>query len=144
MTQIDFYVLPDVDLTARARFACRLASKAFRNGTAVMVHHEDRGAAEDLDELLWRYPEQRFLPHGLLGTDAAREAPVKLCWEDPGSYDGVLINLTHEIPGFFARFDRVAEIVVAENRSTGRERYKFYRDRGFPLLHHELNDWEAA
>jgi len=54
------------------------------------------------------------------------------------------VNLADEIPGFFGRFDRVAEIVVGENRDAGRERYKFYRDRGFPLFHHELDDWESS
>ncbi len=144
MTQVDFYVLKDVDMDARQRFACRLISKAFASGAQVMLHHNSRAAAEAVDDMLWHYPEQRFLPHGLLGTEAAEQAPVVLCWEDPGRYDGVLVNLTDEVPGFFARFDRIAEIIVAENREAGRERYRYYRERGYPLFHHELDDWEAA
>ena len=38
----------------------------------------------------------------------------------------------------------VAEIVVDATRDSGRDRYKFYRDRGFPLFDHHLDDWEAA
>ena len=54
----------------------------------------------------------------------------------------MLINLGSDVPTFFGRFDRVAEIVLDPERDLGRERYRHYRDRGYPLQHHELNDWE--
>ena len=49
---------------------------------------------------------------------------------------------SEEVPYFFGRFDRVAEIIVQNQVSEGRIRYKFYRDRGYPLQHHQLNQWE--
>ena len=143
MTRIDFYVLQDVEADARHRFACRLISKAVTAGSSVVLHTPSEADAVRLDSLLWRYPEQRFVPHGLFNTPGAVGAPVVLTWEDPQTYDGVLINLSDEIPAFFGRFDRVAEIVVGSNRDSGRQRYKFYRDRGFPLEHHELDNWET-
>jgi DNA polymerase III subunit chi len=48
------------------------------------------------------------------------------------------------VPTFFGRFERVAEIIVQDRRDVGRDRYRFYRDRGYPLFHHELDEWEAA
>jgi DNA polymerase-3 subunit chi len=144
MTQVDFYILKDVALDARNRFACRLIGKAVSSGASVIVHHDDPEAAQANDELLWSYPPERFLPHGLVGSPAADGAPVLLSWEDPGCYEGVLVNLSGEVPRFFARFDRVAEIIVDANREAGRERYRFYRDRGFPLFTHDLDEWEAA
>jgi DNA polymerase-3 subunit chi len=68
---------------------------------------------------------------------------VTLGWTEPDGLDGVLINLSDEIPRFFGRFDRVAEVIPRSRRDAGRDRYKFYRDRGYPLFHHELDDWEA-
>lgn len=144
MTRIDFYILQDVEVDAMHRFACALASKAIEAGSQVVIHTADEATALAIDELLWVYPDRRFIPHGLQNTPAAKRAPVQLCWDEPESYDGVLVNLTTEVPEFFGRFDRVAEIVVGQNRSTGRGRYKFYRDRGFPLYSHDLDDWEAA
>lgn len=144
MTRIDFYILQDVDLSAAARFACRLAAKALAGGHSVHLHVSDERAAAELDELLWDYPEHRFLPHGIQQTPAGQAAPVVVGWQPPDDADGVLVNLSAEIPTFFGRFPRVAEIVVGENRDVGRDRYKFYRDRGYPLFHHELEDWEAA
>jgi DNA polymerase III subunit chi len=144
VTRVDFYVLQDVDLTAASRFACRLATKAVSNGHRVHIHTGDRASASDLDELLWHYPEHRFVPHAREDDPASGRAPLVLGWSQPQHPDGVLINLSAEIPTFFGRFERVAEIVVEANRGVGRERYKFYRDRGFPLHHHELDDWESA
>jgi DNA polymerase-3 subunit chi len=144
MTQVDFYILQDVEIDARHRFACRLVSKAITSGSSVVIYTAQRAGAEALDELLWRYPQQRFLPHGLMDGEAARKAPVVIAWQDPGRYEGLLINLTDQVPEFFPRFDRLAEIVVDANRDSGRESYRYYRERGYPLLHHELDDWEAA
>ncbi len=144
MTRVDFYVLQDVDLAAAHRFACRLAAKAVTTGNHVHIHNDDQAAAAELDEMLWHYPEHRFIPHASEDSTLAKPSPLLLGWNPPVDPDGVLINLASEIPTFFGRFDRVAEIVVEATRDTGRERYKFYRDRGYPLFHHELEDWEAA
>lgn len=144
MTRVDFYILQDVDVDAARRFACRLAVKAMAGGHGVHLHVDDEAAAEDLDGLLWDYPEHRFVPHARQDDATLSRAPVVIGWQTPARPDGVLVNLSAEIPTFFGRFDRVAEIVVGANRDAGRDRYKFYRDRGFPLFHHELDDWEAA
>ncbi len=145
MTRVDFYVLEDVDLDAAHRFACRLAIRAIADGSSVHLHVNDEPAAADLDDLLWNYPEHRFVPHTRQDrTQPTDRDPVVIGWEPPEHPDGVLVNLSDQIPTFFGRFDRVAEIVVGENRDAGRDRYKFYRDRGYPLFHHELDDWETA
>ena len=34
------------------------------------------------------------------------------------------------------------EHVLGNEREDGRERYKYYRDRGYPLFHHDLENWE--
>ncbi len=143
MTRIDFYVLPDVDLEARRRFACRLAHRAVAAGTRVHIHVQDRAASADLDALMWAYPEQRFLPHGIAGETSAASARVLIDHAEPaGGADQLLINLGGAIPPFFGRFERVAEIVVGQLKGDGRDRYAFYRDRGYPLFHHALDQWE--
>lgn len=131
-------------MNAASRFACRLAVKAVTSGNRVHIHADDAEAAAELDEMLWHYPEHRFLPHAREDAPSARQAPLVIGWHPPQEPDGVLINLAGEIPGFFGRFERVAEIVVEANRDAGRDRYKFYRDRGYPLFHHDLDDWETA
>ena len=143
MTRIDFYLLQDVDVSARLRFACRLAAKAIGAGQHAYLHVADETCAKQLDELLWAYPERRMIPHGIVGTPEAAGAPVIIGYRDTPETDAVLVNLAHEIPGFFPRFERVAEIVLANTREDGRTRYKYYRDRGYPLFHHQLEEWET-
>jgi len=56
-------------------------------------------------------------------------------------HDGVLINLRAEQPPYFSRFERLIEIVSLddEDRRLARERYRFYRERGYPLDSHDLS-----
>ena len=144
MTRVDFYILKDVDIAAATRFACRLAAKAVTAGMPVHIHTDGHPAAAELDELLWHYPEHRFIPHACEDSDLAKRSPLRIGWQPPEAHEGLLINLSSAIPTFFGRFDRVAEVVVEATRDTGRDRYKFYRYRGYPLLHHDLDEWETA
>ena len=143
MTRIDFYILKDVAIPALHRFACRLATKALPRGHPVVLHAPDEATAREVDELLWHYPNYRFIPHRLEDGSTGPEAPVRITWQEPTRFDGLLVNLGTSVPEFFGRFDRVAEIVVEENRAAGRERYQFYKHRGYPLYYHNLDDWEA-
>ena len=51
-----------------------------------------------------------------------------------------MLNLTHEVPLFFSQFNRVAELVDADEnaRSQARNRFKFYKDRGYELDTHDM------
>ena len=140
MTRIDFYILPDVDEIARRRFCCRLAHKAALSGKRVHIRTTE-AAVDDLDGLLWEYPTQHFLPHARLGNAQGEPVTLGTADEEP-THDEVLINLGGEIPGFFNRFERVSEIVLATRRAAGREKYRRYRDGGYALFHHELDNWE--
>lgn len=132
------------------RFACRLAAKAAGAGKPIYVHAQNAAEAEAFDELLWCYPSNRMIPHGLAGQPAAEGAPVvvgsggELPTDAERTLHGLLINLADEAPGFVDRFERAAEIIVGETRESGRARYRLYRDRGHPLSTHELDDWEGA
>ena len=143
MTRVDFYILPDMDTEARDRFACRLANQAVDNGHQVHVHVDNEDAERSLDELMWAYPAYRFLPHAL-GTESLDERTrVSISYDLPGpESDQMLINLGADVPKFFGRFERVAEIFVHPQIDAGRQRYKYYRDRGYPLFHHDMESWE--
>jgi len=53
----------------------------------------------------------------------------------------VLINLHPERPEYFSRFKRLIEIVSLDDadRARARERFIFYRDRGFEIRTHDLS-----
>ena len=52
----------------------------------------------------------------------------------------VLINLGRATPPGFSRYERLIEVIGLEvpDREAGRERWRFYRDRGYPLHTHDL------
>ena len=140
MTQVDFYVLPENgSLTAHAAVG-RIAEKALSRGHQIFVQVKDEAAAIRLHESLWTFREASFLPHAIAGQDDGE--PLVIGWEDPPvEHDDVLINTTGAVPGHFARFSRLAEIVApdAARIAASREAWRFYRDRGYPLAKHDLS-----
>ncbi len=144
MTRVDFYVLGDLNADARQRFACRLAHMAWSAGQTTHVRTASDEASALLDELMWHHPEGRFLPHALAEAADSAQAPVRIGAGEPEpDADQLLINLGDDVPTFFARFERVAEVVTQPQRELGRQRYRHYRERGYPLFHHQDSfDWE--
>ena len=140
MTRVDFYILGDVDPLAKRRFACRIAQRALQAGQRVYVRAGEEDAA-DLDELMWDYPPEGFLPHARLAEADGEPILIGGAAQPPGQAE-VLVNLEADIPEFFGQFERVSEVVLANERGAGRDKYRRYRERGFPLFHHELDDWE--
>ena len=134
MTEINFYTAVTNPLTATAR----LVGKAYAQGRRVRVVTPDAAATAALDKLLWEHPVESFVPHVTMTSPHVASSPVivdhSLLHE--GTAD-VLINLSAEPPAFFARFERMFEIVGmdATLAAAGRERWAFYKARGYPLSH---------
>ena len=143
MTRVDFYVLPDADAGAKDRFVCRIADKAYRAGHRVYVLTPDDAYARALDELLWTFHPGSFVPHELhSGADNGdSDTPVLIGHhEPPAQHHDVLISLWREVPTFFSRFQRLIECVGSDDddKSQSRSRFRFYRDRGYPLETHQV------
>jgi DNA polymerase-3 subunit chi len=147
VTRIDFYILADQAASDAADIvACRLAAKAFSLGNAVYLHTGSDAHARQLDALLWTFQQGSFVPHMLASAwqpaGAGVPSPVLLGHEPepPDNHWDLLINVAEAVPACFSRYQRVAELVAAgeQCRQRGRERYQFYRDRGYELQTHRL------
>lgn len=144
MTRVDFYILDQSSSEARLSLACRLAAKAVEQHLEVLINTGTETDAARLDELLWTFSQGSFIPHRRLdGPNDRDEGEPVLIGNDRVPETGrweLLINLSLEVPGFFSRFERVAELVDAEpqNKAAGRERFRYYRDRGYELRTHRL------
>ncbi len=132
MTEISFYTFAE----NRLAVARQLAAKAAARGLRVMIYAPDTKVADAIDTLLWTTPPQSFLPHCRDTHSLAAETPM-LIGElvDAVTQADVMINLHHERPPAFSRFQRLLEIVStdAEDVEQGRLRYRFYRERGYAL-----------
>ncbi len=138
MTQIDFYT----HAADRLHTVCRLIAKARGQGLRVTVYCPDRGLSGKLDRLLWTVPATGFLPHCAPEDPLAAVTPVLIDGNgEVHVHDELLINLHEQWPAFFGRYKRLAEIVGAddEDRASARERYRFYRDRGYEIRTHDLS-----
>ena len=53
----------------------------------------------------------------------------------------LLINLAAEVPAFYARYPRIAEIIDGSpaSREAGRARHRFYREQGLEPETHEVS-----
>lgn len=139
MTRVGFYLLGTDDAEQRLHIAARLTDKAFQRGHRVYINTADQQQAEHMNQLLWSFRPSSFLPHGLAGTDDSDRIAIGF-GDNPADHDDLLINLDLQIPGFFSRFTRVAELVSRDPASLKalREAWQFYKQRGYPLEKHDL------
>ena len=132
MTQIDFYTNVEDKLAT----ACRIVAKAYSLRHRVVIVCGDAEVAQRVDRLLWTTPPTAFVPHCASTDPLAPVTPVII--DHRGTeplHDQLLLNLCPQWPPFFGRFERLIEIVSLddEDRERARERYKFYRDRGYGI-----------
>ncbi len=142
MTRVDFYVIGEQQRSSRETTACRLVEKAYKLGHQIYIHTSSPEQSAQIDDLLWTFRAGSFVPHARAVTaDNDHPPPVLVGHEaPPGHMDDVLINLAADVPVFFSRFTRVAELVADEHddKHSARGRFRFYRDRGYPLQTHKL------
>ena len=139
MTLVGFYVVQTSDPGQRLRVAARLVDKAFQRGHRVFINATDEAQASELNELLWSFRPASFLPHGLHGQEHSET--IAIGWgQEPNNHNDLLINLQLEIPSFFSRFARVAEVVTQEPDSLAalRKSWTFYKERGYQLEKYDL------
>ncbi len=148
MTKIDFYIAPEKaqESTAASHHvvACRIIEKAVRRDMSVYLHVEDEQEAVTMDDLLWTFRPNAFIPHERRDASSIEKADdriVLIGHGEPGNCrPDLLVNLSSRLPTFFARYLRLAEIVSSENgaKIKSRERWKHYKERGYPLAVHNL------
>jgi DNA polymerase-3 subunit chi len=142
MTRVDFYISPNNANDAALQLTCRIVDKAWQQQNRVYIHAANTEQAKQLDDMLWLFRDGAFIPHCQSSDSISTETPILIgCEAPPATQPEVLINLAQEVPGFFSRFERVIEIVAGDEpkRAQARQRFKFYRERGYPLETHELN-----
>lgn len=151
--QVDFHS----GVNDKLGHACRLLRKAVRQGARVQVRGEP-AALEALDQALWTFDAQDFLPHlrwqgpapppPVLHRTPVWLVPSGVAWPEGLEAAAVLVNLG---PGALGEADlspaaaRVIEIVGPESAEveSGRQRWRQYVQRGLAPVHHTFTR-EAA
>ncbi|EXI76784.1 MAG TPA: DNA polymerase III subunit chi [Candidatus Accumulibacter phosphatis] len=132
MTRIFFYH----NAADRVAMAASLIARTVGQKKALIVYAPDAAVAAALDRHLWLHPPTGFVPHVRIDSPLARETPVVIADRlDSTDRDERLFNLAPEVPPGFSRFNSLIEIVGQgdEERLAGRQRARFYRDRGYDI-----------
>lgn len=140
MARADFYLID------KPRFredplllVCELARRAFDTGQPALILARSFDQAEQIDEKLWEFSDDAFIPHQIAGDDDDAITPVLIVPPDATTADRALvINLREEAaPGLF---DRVLEVVPAEQseRDGSRKRWSMYKSAGFEVAKHDM------
>ena len=138
MTEVAFHFnTPD-----KVGYACRLLRKAVGSG-AVVVVTGDPALLDELDGALWTFSALDFVPHC---RDTAAPAPVValspvVLTGSPRAapHHQVLVNLGDAVPEGFETFERLIEVVTADeaDRQSARLRWKHYSARGYDIRRHD-------
>ena len=136
MTSIDFYF----NAEDRLQVACRLAGKALAQGKRTLIYAPDAETAQRVDRLLWTWPATGFVPHCAPHDPLAAGTPVLIGDTTAAAGCDVLLNLGAQTPPGFESFERLLEVVALDDvgRRAARERYRYYRDRGYAIADHDL------
>lgn len=132
MTRVEFFFnVPD-----KLAKTAELCEKAVAKGRHLTVFTKDAEMSELLQHQLWQLSATSFLPSAAPDDAESQHAPIIIdAVGDHLIQDDILINLQMEYPPFFSRFRYLVELVGMEDadKCAARERYKFYRDRGYQV-----------
>lgn len=132
MTRVEFYI----NVSDKLQKVAELSEQLVSRGRRTMVYMPDAETSSKLEGLLWMHPPTGFMPHCRADDPLAVDTPLIVDWRsEPLVHDDVLINLRNEYPPFFSRFQRLIEIVGTDeaDKAEARNRYRFYRDRGYEI-----------
>ncbi|RUR19977.1 DNA polymerase III subunit chi [Legionella sp. km535] len=139
--RVDFYLLTSDQPDAKWLVACRLLEKAYARGHRVFVSCDNRQDAEHLDELLWTFRDDSFIPHNLQGEGPEPPPPIQIGYDkEPRGFNDILLNMGSAIPLFHGKFKRIMELVsnIEAEKELSRLHYKEYRAKKYELHTHPI------
>ena len=141
MTRVSFYIVNNQSVHD---FACRLLERVYQQAQIAYVNVPDAQACQQLNERLWTYKQGSFLAHDVEHDDNTSPIVLGAGQQLPAQRD-VLLNLDMNSttpPDFFSTFERSLEVVggTEQEKATARQRYAFYRSRGYELETHKIGE----
>lgn len=141
MPRADFYLIDKPRFREQPLLlVCELAKRGFAANLPILVLARDAAQAEAIDDLLWSFDPDEYLPHQIAGMDEGDdETPILIATPDMDiPARAMLINLRDAAPT--GSFDRVLEVVPADPSARGplRERWKHYQALGFDVTKHDM------
>ncbi len=140
MPRADFYLIAMERFREQPlRLVCELARKAYAADLWTLVLARDAEQAEQLDELLWAFDDDAYIPHQIAGDEEDELTPVLIATPDiDAPLRPLVINLRDA--AVEGSFDRVLEVVPVDEsaREPLRARWTQYKARGMDVTKHDM------
>lgn len=138
MPRCDFYILAADDPQTRRHFLCKILEKVHGLGHRIYIRTGNETSARQLDEWLWEFRADAFLPHSLIAEQL--DSAIEIGHGDSlPKHRDVFINLDLEVPDTALTFDRIIEVVIQQPDilEATRANYRHYKQRGYEV---RMND----
>lgn len=106
--------------------ACRLATQAYENAKFAFILTRDENESQQINDLLWNFPEDRFIPH-TQGEQSDGKTLIHIHHKQPDESHFLLINLTPDAP-ITGKSKRIFEIVLTNETDSAIKRRRHYED----------------
>jgi DNA polymerase-3 subunit chi len=141
MPKVDFYLIDKPRFRENPLLlVCELARMAFDRQLPTLIHCQSRAEADALDELLWEFDPDAFLPHQIAGDgDDDDVTPIVLVPPEADSaMRALVINLRDSCVN--GATDSIKEVVAADaaQREGSRRRWAEYKSRGYVVSKHDM------
>ena len=141
MSQVVFYIFAGPEksssspLSTHFAKACAIAAFFYGENKKVFIYTDTQADAFVVDEHLWQFDGDSFVPHNLLGEGPKFGTPVEISWQVPTHPRPILINLSHNVPSFAINFQQIIDFVPFSEplKIAARARYSTYKKMGLTL-----------
>ena len=151
MSQVVFYLLKDEvaenrQISAHFAQACSIACFYYLQNKKVFIYTDNQQDAFVVDEYLWQFDGDSFVPHNLLGEGPRFGTPVEISWQAPTHPRPILINLSLNVPDFALNFQQIIDFVPVDEqlKTAARTRYSTYKKMGLTLSTQAVENRETA
>ncbi len=107
----------------KALDACRLAEALYRGGSRVVLFVSDRGRAAVLDEYLWTFAQNSFVPHALWDGAGSPDEPVVIVagsLANPNGASVLVVGDRLDEPGAAREWDEIHDFVTGAAEDEGK------------------------
>ncbi|MCK6418299.1 MAG: DNA polymerase III subunit chi [Alphaproteobacteria bacterium] len=140
MTEIRFYHLERSELL---QCLPSLLTKALASGRKILIK-APAAALKTIDDSLWVYQADAFLPHGLAESAYAAQQPVCLTEKEENINGADMLVLTHgQEHNKINEFTLCCDMIDgrdAQAIAAARTRWKSYKDQGFVVTYWQQTD----
>ena len=141
MPRADFYLIDKPRFREQPLLlVCELAKRGYAANLSILVLARDTAQAEAIDDLMWSFDPDEYLPHQIAELDEGDDdTPILIATPEMDlPARALLINLRDAAPT--GSFERVLEVVPADPSARGplRERWKHYQALGFEVNKHDM------